>query len=49
MPAIIAAYEMSQYLFKRNHKDPAAWTYIEISAELNAFQFLKVKWELTAH
>ena len=48
MPAIIAAYEMSRFLFKRNHEHSDSWGYIEISAELNAFQFLKVNWELRA-
>jgi len=45
--AIIAAYEMAQFLFKRNHDHPGAWFFIEMGAELNALQFLKVKWELT--
>jgi len=47
MHAIIAAYQMADFLFQRNHEHPDAWFFIEAGAELNEFQFLKVKWELT--
>jgi len=47
--AIIAAYEMADFLLKRNHEHPDAWVFIEMGAELNALQFLRVKWELTEH
>ena len=45
--AIIASYDLAQFLFERHHEHPDAWTFIEIGAELNELQFLKVQWELT--
>ena len=47
--AIIAAYEMSQFLFERHHENPDAWFFIEMGAELNQLQFMRVNWELTTH
>jgi len=47
MHAIIAAYKMADYLHKRYWQRDDAWLLIEMGAELNALQFLKVGWELT--
>lgn len=47
--AIIAAFNMSQFLFKRNHKHPDAWFFIAAGADLNKFQFLRVRQELTTY
>lgn len=44
--AIIAAYEMAQFLFKRNHNHPDAWFFIEAGSELKQLQYMKVHWEL---
>lgn len=47
MHAIIAAYKMADYLHKRYWQRDDAWLLIEMGAELNALQFLKIGWELT--
>ena len=54
--AIIAAFEMSQLLFKRLHENPDVdldhdmlWFFVEAGAELNEFQFMRVNWELTTY
>ena len=45
--AIIAAYEMANFLFERNHEHPGSWPFVEAGAELNEFQFMRVHHELT--
>lgn len=47
MHAIIAAYDMAQFLFERHWENPDAWFFHEMGSELRELQFLKVKWELT--
>jgi len=46
LQAINAIYEMSQYVFGRVHdKTDDAWLYMELGAELNGLQYVKLETE----
>jgi len=46
--AIIAAYEMANYLYSKHWQNPLAQDILgRTGAELNEFQFMRVNWELT--